>query len=73
MGYYAHMLIILINSFLSKVNYISKCVFSIESEHCAVCNYLGQNISLSDSEMMIDQVNCVKSVDYLIVCSYHVT
>ena len=42
-----------------------KRVFTIGSEqHCAAFKYLGLNISQSNSEIIIDQINYIKSVDY---------
>ena len=53
--------------FLNKVFNPIKCVFTIGSEHCTAFNYLGLNISQSNLEIMIDQVNYIKSVDNIAI------
>ena len=51
--------------FLSKVINLIKRVFTIGSEqHWAAFKYLGLNISQSNSEIIIYQINYIKSVDY---------
>ena len=57
MDYYARMLMI---SSLGKQNF-----FFNGSEHCAVFKFLCLNISQSNSEIKIDQINYIKSVDYI--------
>ena len=53
--------------FLKKVFNTIKRVFTIGSEHCTAFNYLGLNISQSNLEIMIDQVNYIKSVDNIAI------
>ena len=51
--------------FLSKVINLIKRVSTIGSEqHWAAFKYLGLNISQSNSEIIIYQINYIKSVDY---------
>ena len=52
---------------LNKVINPIKYVFTIGSEHCAAFKYLGLNISQPNSEIMINQVNYIKSVDYIAI------
>ena len=53
--------------FLNKVINTIKRVFTIGSEHRAGFKYLVLNISRSNSEIIIDQVNYMKSVDHIII------
>ena len=53
--------------FLNEVINPIKRVFTIGSEHCAAIKYLDLNISQSNSEIIIDQVNCIKSVKYIVI------
>ena len=53
--------------FLNKVFNPIKHVFTIGSEHCTAFNYLGLNISQSNLEIMIDEVNYIKSVDNIAI------
>ena len=50
--------------FLNKVINPIKRVLTIGSEHCAALKYLGLIISQSNSEIIIDQVNYITSVDF---------
>ena len=50
--------------FLNKVVDPIKRVLTIGSEHCAAFKYLGLIISQSNSEIIIDQVNYIISVDF---------
>ena len=52
--------------FLTKLINPIKRVFTNGSEHCAAFKYFGLNISQPISEIIIDQVNYVKSVDLLL-------
>ena len=56
-----------LNFFLSKVIDPIKRVFTIGSEHCAAFKYLGLNISQPNSEIIRDQVNHKKSIDYIAI------
>ena len=56
-----------LNFFLNKVINTIKRVFTIGSEHRAGFKYLVLNISRSNSEIIIDQVNYMKSVDHIII------
>ena len=58
MDYYAQI------TFLSKVN-PTQCIFITGSEKFAAFKNLVLNISQSNLESIIDQVNHVKSVDYI--------
>ena len=42
-----------------------KRVFTIGLEHCAAFKYLGLTINQYNSEIIIDQVIYIKSVDYI--------
>ena len=53
--------------FLSKVINPIKRVFTMGSEHCVAFKYLGLNINQSNSEIIRDQVNNKKSVDYIAI------
>ena len=53
--------------FLNKVINPIKHVFTIESEHFAAFMYLGLNTSQCHSEIAMDQVNYIKSVDYIAI------
>ena len=53
-------------NFLNKIINPIKRVFTNGSEHCAAFKYLGLNISQPISEIIIDQINYVKSVDLLL-------
>ena len=53
--------------FLNKFINPIKRVFTIGSEHCAAFKYLGLNISQSNLEIITDQVNYIKSVDYIAI------
>ena len=59
MGYYAHI------TFLSKVINPIQCVFTTWSENSAAFKNLVLNIIQSNLESIIDQVNHIKSVDYI--------
>ena len=71
MDYYADMLMISslgeLNFFFNKVINPIKRVFTIGSEHCAAFMYLSPNISQSNSEITIDQINYIKSIDYIAI------
>ena len=58
MGYYAHI------TFLSKVINPIQCVFRTGSEDSAAFKNLVLNISQSNLESIIDQVNHMRSVHY---------
>ena len=54
-------------NFLNKVINPIKCIFTIGSKHCAAFKCLGLNISQSNLEIIIDQIKCIKSVDYIAI------
>ena len=43
------------------------CLHTTGSEHCAGLKYLGLNISQSNLKIMIDEVNYIKSIDYIAI------
>ena len=52
---------------LNKVINPITCVFTIGSGHCAALKYLGLNIIQSHSKIIIDQVNYIKSINYIAI------
>ena len=66
MGYYVHMLMISSlgnETFFSKVINLVKHVFTMGLKHCAAFKHLGLNISQSNFEIILDQVNYINTVD----------
>ena len=53
--------------FKNKVINPIKCVFTIVSEDWAAFKYSSLNISRSNLEIIIDQVDYIKSVDYIAI------